>query len=177
MTVWTTLFLLVAATPATADPDSARMFPHAWEGYWSGNLHIYMPGQPVRVVPMALEIEVLGDERWTWTLIYQPGEAEDRRDYTLQVVDPGLGLWEVDEHNGIILSARYLGGVFLSRFSVGEQLLLARYQLEGDQLLFEIVAGPEIKQPANTPETGSDAIPAVYNLPVQVFQQARLQHR
>jgi hypothetical protein len=177
MTVWTILFFLFAAAPAVADSDSTHMFPHAWEGNWAGDLHIFLPGQPERSIPMALDIQSKVPGRWAWTLIYMPGEEEDRRAYTLEAVDPTQGLWEVDEHNGIVLESRYLGGSLLSRFAVGEQLLLARYQLLGEQLLFEIIAGPAEKQPANTTETGPDANPAVYNLPVGVYQQAVLIRR
>ncbi len=152
-------------------------FPLTWEGDWAGTLQIHFPGVAARNVPMQLEIHPLDSISWSWTLIYNPGEKEDRRAYDLLTAQPDKGEWLIDEHNGIVLGARVLGPVFVSRFSVGGQLLLARYELRGEVLHFEILAGSMDTTETGGPQEGEaplEQTPIVNWYGLNVFQQATL---
>lgn len=87
---------------------------------------------------MGLMIEEL-EGAWRWRLEYGAGGEQQLRDYRLRQQDGG---WVIDEGGGLILPATRFGPVVVSRFSVGESLLLARYELRGEGLHFEILAGP-----------------------------------
>lgn len=152
-------------------------FPKTWEGNWGGTLQIHFPGVVAREVPMQLEIHPKDSISWSWTLIYNPGEKEDRRAYSLLPSKPDKGEWLIDEHNGIVLGARVIGPVFVSRFSVSGQLLLARYDLQGEVLRFEILAGSMDITETGGPQEGEaplEQTPVVSWYGLNVFQQAVL---
>ena len=152
-------------------------FPQQWEGTWTGTLQIHFPGAAPREVPMRLNIQPEDSQQWSWELIYNPGEQEDRRPYSLIPVDTVRGEWVIDEHNGIVLGGQVLGPVFVSRFEVGGQLLLARYGLEGDQLRFGILAGSMDGQETGGPQPDEpplEATPMVTWYGVNVYQVALL---
>ncbi len=153
-------------------------FPVAWEGTWTGTLQIFFPGVSPREVPMRLEIIPEDSLSWSWTLIYQADHTEDRRPYRLLPVNPEKGRWQIDEQNGIVLGGQVFGPVFVSRFEVGGQLLLARYGLEDDAIRFEILTGGmdfEMTGGLQDGENPLEATPEVkwYNL--NVYQKAILQ--
>lgn len=152
-------------------------FPADMEGNWSGTLSIHFPGVAPKKVPMALSIHPVDSVQWSWTIIYNPGDQEDRRPYALVPVDPEKGEWVIDEGNGIVLGGQVLGPVFLSRFEVGGQLLLSRYEASGDTLRFEIMAGPmDGNETGGSAEDQStlEAIPPVTWYGIQVYQVALL---
>lgn len=152
-------------------------FPVPWEGVWTGTLQIFFPGVAPREVPMRLEILPVDSLSWSWTLVYQANDVEDIRPYRLLPGKPEKGEWLIDEQNGIVLNGQVLGPVFVSRFEVGGQLLLARYGLEEDRIRFEILAGG-----METTETGGaregesplEATPTVKGYKVNVYQKALL---
>ena len=129
---------------------------------------------------MSLSILPEDSLQWSWVLTYNPGETEDRRPYSLIPVDSIKGEWVIDEHNGIVLGCQVLGPVFVSRFEVGGQLLMARYSLENDQLRFEIIAGSMDGQETGGPQPDEpplEATPIVTWFGVNVYQVALLNRR
>lgn len=158
-------------------PRDTSDFPTTWEGNWAGTLQIHFPGVAAREVPMRLEIHPQDSVTWSWTLIYNPGAKEDRRAYSLLSSRPDKGEWLIDEKNGIVLGARVIGPVFVSRFSVSGQLLLARYDLQGEVLRFEILAGSMDITETGGPQEGEaplEQTPVVSWYGLNVFQQAAL---
>ncbi|NJO01219.1 MAG: hypothetical protein HC880_05520 [Bacteroidia bacterium] len=49
---------------------------------------------------------------------------------------PTQGKYRIDEKNGIILDASFLGNTLISRFAVENNLIMAIYRLEGQTFLF-----------------------------------------
>lgn len=177
----TMLFLGIARTGHAQDWSTVHRdtsdFPQNWVGDWAGTLQIHFPGVAAREVPMRLEIHPRDSVSWDWTLIYNQGEKEDRRAYSLVASKPDQGEWLIDEHNGIVLGARVIGPVFVSRFSVDGQLLLARYDLREGVLHFEILAGSMDVTETGGPQEGEaplEQTPFVHWYGLNVFQQATL---
>lgn len=129
---------------------------------------------------MALEILPMDSTNWHWRLIYNVRGEEDLRDYLLKPVKPKQGRWQIDEKNGIVLGARLIDRSLFSQFEVDNQMLLARYSLEGDHIRFEIIGSslePNLTGPP-PPETPQiEAIPQVNWFEVGVFQQAILRKK
>lgn len=152
-------------------------FPASWVGRWEDTLRIEYPGVRPRFVPMALEIQQRDSLHWDWILIYDVRGQEDRRAYTLEPVQPRQGRWQIDEHNGIVLGARLFGKTLFSLFEVDNQMLLARYSLEGHYIRFEITgAGLEPRPTGGAPDAPPtiEPVPPVNWFEVGVFQQALL---
>lgn len=152
-------------------------FPADWVGRWEGTLHIQFAGVQPRMVSMALEILPIDSTNWQWHLIYIVEGQEDRRPYVLQPEQVRSGRWRIDEKNGIILGARLLGQTLFSHFEVDNQMLMARYSKEGDQIRFEITGSSLKPNKTGGPisdEPAIDATPIVNWFEVGVFQQAIL---
>lgn len=152
-------------------------FPAQWVGRWEGTLHINFAGVRPREVPMALEILPIDSANWEWNLIYMVEGQEDRRAYVLQPVQVRSGRWRIDEKNGIILGSRLLGQTLFSLYEVDNQMLVARYSKEGNQIRFEITGGSLAPNKTGGPVSDTpsiEAIPVVNWFEVGVFQQALL---
>lgn len=134
--------VFLAAQPAFSQKnDASTAFPTDWTGVWGGELNIYTPKGLVQQVPMTLSVLPLDNGHYSWTIQYGL-DSTGLRPYTLEPVDTSLGRWQVNENNGIILREQLLGGKIFSVFSVEGTLLVSMVELVGDELLYEIIAGP-----------------------------------
>lgn len=153
-----------------------RQFPDDWLGYWTGDLHIYNESGKTMTIPMALDNAPTGiDSVWTWAIIYGEDTISGRRDYELQVVDSSKGHYVVDEKNSIYLDAFLLDNSLISTFKVGGSYLQSTYELDGEDMIFNISVFPEkeIRTSGDTIHLGED-IPLVYSYKNTVLQRARL---
>ncbi|HMR42825.1 MAG TPA: hypothetical protein PKC40_03290 [Saprospiraceae bacterium] len=124
---------------------------------------------------MELHIQPLDSLTYTWTIIYKADTIRDERKYFLKIKDASKGRYEIDEENSIILDAYLLGGVLYEQFEVLGSTILTRTEKQGENLVFEILAGKA--EPANT--TGGvthegEEIPVVKSFPLTNYQKAVL---
>lgn len=114
---------------------SASDFPADFVGDWRGTMEWSRPGQPGQKVAMRLKIEKSGlGTDYTYLLAY--GEAgKDERPYVLKPTDAAKGRWQIDERNGIVLDAAWVGGRLVSVFSVGGNTIQTHLSREGDSLV------------------------------------------
>jgi len=158
--------------------EAPAVFPHEWVGTWTGTLNIYTAKGLTDSVPMYLEIYPIDSsttERYVFGLTYGSKE-KDWRPYELVPVDPGNGLWQVDEKNGIVMESFFYGPKFVSWFSVmGSHLLCTYERRDEEEILFEVYAGGDtpVSTTGNT-ERGGERIPEVRTYPLRVFQRAVL---
>ena len=130
---------IVKNKPPTIAED-ATIFPIDWLGIWKGNLEIYNTGGKLQTVPMSLEIKTTRDTlQYDWLIQYSIGPNGDHRKYTLTVVNPEKGQYQIDEHNGILLDASLINNELVSIFKVLNNQLISTYKLEGNNLIFEII--------------------------------------
>ncbi len=147
-------------------------FPESWIGRYEGNLEIFNSSGKTMDVKMGLEIEGTDSSGiFRFAIIYGEGESKQVRDYKLITKDKQKGLYAIDEQNSIILDNYFLGGKFISRFGVADNLLLATYEKKGGNVVFEIIMGKEVL--TNT-TGGRDSIPEVNNYSLDVRQIAIL---
>ncbi len=158
---------------------SQSNFPADWSGEWAGTLHIIQAKGTVQELPMELHILPLDSTgRYTWTIIYGEDKVAGRRPYELLPLDPGKGLYAIDEKNSIRMEGYLLGGSFYQWFEVEGSLLLTTTALQGDELLWEIVAGSIEPVSVTGGETvEGEEVPPVKTFPITVVQRARLKKR
>ena len=72
-------------------------FPKEYIGTYAGNLNIADASGVIQNVPMELEIKPTDDpKKFDYTLSYIVAKKKDERKYTLVVVDPEKGLYDLD---------------------------------------------------------------------------------
>ena len=158
----------VREAEAAAAPKTVLAFPDSWIGAWEGELTIVKPAGGTETSKMVLVIAPTDDPmRYDFRLRYG---HQDLRRYQLVVRDAATGRYAIDEKNGIVLPATYLGGELFSTFSLGGNLLLARTRLDGDFLRFDLTQtglAPDV-------ETGGEGVPEVGGHTIQGVQRALL---
>lgn len=151
------------AIPSRLDP---------WLGIWAGQLYIYKDGAVVNQVSM--ELRILPTEqpgRWRWEIAYL-GPKPDQRPYELIALAADKGHYQIDEKNTILLDMYLTQDLFTSIFSVDNTLLIARYTLRDDHILFEITS-LSLDQALTTGE-GIEEADRILSYPIGVYQQAVL---
>lgn len=141
------------------------VFPQSHFGVWQGTLYISGPGarQPQKT-PMKLTIDSLRGRSNRYAFYIQYGD-QPARNYELVIVDPVRGVCQIDEKDGIVLSATQLGNRIISQFSVGTNLITTTYTFGSKTVEFDLVFTG-----TKTTRTG----PA--NQPVLVYPATNYQH-
>ncbi len=170
---YTLLLVGLLSGPLNAQ-DVPPEFPASWVGEWTGDLKIFNNKGLQQTVSMKLEIAPIdSSESFTWQLVYN--EGQDQRPYELQIVDAEKGHYQIDEKNSIVLDVYYLAGKLYSRFEVAGNLLLITYELQGEELIFEVISGRESdKKWSGGEEIDGNTIPKVASYAVGTRQVARL---
>lgn len=156
-----------------------KAFPENAVGVWSGDLKIYSTKGDLKMkIPMELHIDTTqNDSTWKWEIHYLMLESEpDIRKYELKIVNDTNGNYVIDEKNGIKLSGKLFGNVFVSRFSVQNNLLLIKYRFLKDTLFMEVIAGKE-NEKEKTGDVPEKEIPIVYNYALTAYQIAILKRK
>jgi len=164
--------LLVFCTSLGAQID----FPNKWLGTWTGTLNVFPVKPSSQTVDVTLEIkstEIAGT--YSWITKYKTSERTLVKSYLLREMDPSRGLFEIDEQDGIILSATLFDNELWSFFSVQGSILVSVYRFYPEYIEFEI---PSALQ-ADEIITGNilhhnDSIPAVKTYPVRALQKTTL---
>ncbi len=103
-----------------------------------------------KTVPMTLRIQPISNNprRYTWQITYGAGAKKLVRNYELVVKDRGAGHFVIDEKDGTLIDAWWVGDTLYSQFRVGNQLLNSQYERESDRLRYKLVT----YQPASSPQ-------------------------
>jgi hypothetical protein len=151
------------------------VFPAAWEGIWRGDLVISTARGEQQRVPMELHILPVADSTYTFSIIYGENTPDNTRPYLLYPQDRSRGHYVIDEQNEILLDDFLINGKLYSRFEVMGSLLLTTLEQQGEQLIYEIIAGPlePIRVTGDTIINGEE-IPPVSGYGINVQQRAVL---
>ena len=153
-------------------------FPESWVGEWTGELEIWKGSTVVQKLPMNMSIvpiENSGDFHWKTTF---GDQAETTKPYLLKTTDKDKGLYVIDEQNSIIIESYLFDQKLVSWYVVMENLILATFEKQGDQIVFEILAGSEKPVSVTGGEkVGEDEIPEVKTMPFSVMQRAFLSRK
>jgi len=170
------LLLLIFCQGAMAHAQENYSFPASWIGTWSGDLLIHNAKGLAQTVPMEVTIRpVPGSANYDWITVYNKDTLAGKRPYTLLVKDAEAGHYAIDENNNIILDAYLVGGKLFNSFEVQGQLLVCTYEMRGENLVFEVIAGPATPVSiTGGGEAGEEKIPEVKSFKVNVMQRAIL---
>ncbi|MBL8729289.1 MAG: hypothetical protein JNM25_12705 [Planctomycetes bacterium] len=172
--LWWAVAALAAACTATGvrSREVVAAFPAGWSGTWRGTLEVCnadgaLPGASVEHV-----IEPTEDPaRWRWVTTYDGAAGRVVKDYTLLVRDALRGAYAIDERDGVVLEARWLGDALHTWFEVGGSLLIVRESVLANgtaaaTYCFELLTAPTA--------TAADGDGAVRCFAPVVLQRARL---
>ena len=159
------LFFVACLLAGTLSTQAQVVFPQSHFGVWQGTLFISAPGarQPQKT-PMKLTIDSLRGRPNRYAFYIQYGD-QPARNYELVIADPARGVCQIDEKDGIILSATQLGNRLISQFSVGTNLITTTYTFGAQKVEFDLVFTG-----TKTTRTG----PA--NQPVLIYPATNYQH-
>lgn len=166
------LFYSLLCTTVHTHAQETTNFPASWIGVWTGDLLIHNAKSIAQSVPMEVTIRpVPGSANYDWITVYNKDTLAGKRPYALLVKDAEAGHYAIDENNNIVLDAYLLGGKLFNSFEVQGQLLVCTYEMQGENLVFEVIAGPTT--PVAT-TGGGEAVPEVKSFKVNVMQRAVL---
>lgn len=152
--------------------QEAKTFPEDYYGIYKGDLEIYNPNGK-KTIQMEFHLKPSEEkDKYHYTLVYVFNENRQERKYTLVAKDKAKGIYEVDENNGIILHAQWLGNGLYSMYEVGGTLLTTTERFYDDHMDFEIMVNNQ-KSKTKTGGVGED-IPEVNVYPISAMQKARL---
>jgi len=129
--------------------SSNNSFPQNWQGTWSGTMLNRSVKGKSQNVPMTLRIQPVSNNplRYTWQITYGVGAKKLVRSYELVVKDRGAGHFVIDEKDGTLIDAWWVGNTLYSQFRVGNKLLNSQYERQSDRLRYKLVT----YQPLNSP--------------------------
>ena len=152
----------------------STQFSAGWLGEFEGTLKIHNSKGLVQELPMKLLNNPRADGSLQWAIQYGE-EASGLRDYSLLVEDADARHFIVDEHNSILIDEFQYANSFISWFEVMGSMILVKYTLDGDYIVFEIIAGGSepIRTTGGEKVDGED-IPEVNSFGVNAYQFAIL---
>lgn len=162
--------IVLASTVAAAEKNE---LPKEWHGTWKGTLKL--PGSKMDEVPMVLVVAPLKDSpRLSFQITYGKDSTKSVRNYELMPGE-GVGRFQIDEKNSIVLDAFLQDGVLHSQFLVDDKLLAARYELDGDTLKYEVTSAQKPTKPDVT--GGEKGMPKVSTFQITNVQTAKLKRQ
>lgn len=147
-------------------------FPKEYVGTYVGNLNIADVTGVLKNVPMELTIKPTEDpKKYSYTLGYVVSNKRQEQKYTLVIVDPEKGLYDLDENNGVVLRANYIRQALYSTFELNNKILNSCVEFNNDgRVFFSII----VTEKSNGRKTGNDALKVVsYN--TTLIQRGTLQ--
>lgn len=165
--------------PTEVEEKPTYTFPDDWMGYWEGSLAIYNVKGKVQEIPMAIDNAYTDTAGvYTWALIYGEDLVEGRRDYELRTVNDSIGHYVVDEKNNIYLDTYLLHNRMISTFDVEGTTITSIYELDGDDMIFTILAGKsDVVRESGGGTIDDDEIPIVNSFATTALQVAKLKKR
>lgn len=148
LVVMSFLILVNMVTVQSAKPSN-NSFPQNWQGTWKGTMLYRSVRGRSKTVPMTLQIQPISNNpiRYTWQIIYGEGAKKLVRNYELVVKDQGVGHFAIDEKDGTIIDAWWVGDRLYSQFRVGNKLLNTQYERQNNRLHYELVAYQPLSSP------------------------------
>ncbi len=154
---------------------SEAILPAAWIGVWRGEVSVENAQGKQPGFQMELAVEpIASSSRCTWRITYEGQAGKSVRQYEIELIDRQQGHYRIDEKNSIQIDATLLGNLLLSHFTVLNQTIVTRYQIEptsADEMTFELTTA---SLDSTTTTGGQGDIPQVTSLKYSNRQIARL---
>jgi len=131
------LFIVFLFSGAT----SAQNIPGDWLGDWYGILEIKNPKGHIYQINMELHLAKTDTPtKWNYTIVYDDGIERDERKYSLLKKDSILGLYEIDENNGILINEVQMGNRMFQRFEVMSSVIYGITTYEKGKITWELIS-------------------------------------
>jgi hypothetical protein len=139
------IFLSCIYTIANAQEN----FANKCEGKWEGIMYIYGKGQLKDSVPVQLIVEKTNLlDTWIWKTNYLSQSTPMEKNYKLVLKDAATQSYITDEGDGVELRDYCFNNKLYSVFETHDVMLTSSYELQGDQLIFEVTSGKKIEEKA-----------------------------
>ena len=116
-------------------------------GKWEGIMYIYGKGQLRDSLPVELDVQKTNkSDTWLWKTTYLSKTMPAVKDYKLVLKDAVTQTYATDEGNGIELMDYYFNNKLYSIFETHGVMLTSSYELQGNQLIFEVSSGKKIDE-------------------------------
>lgn len=122
-------------------------FADKCEGKWKGIMYIYGKGQIRDSVPVELIVKKTTlPGTWIWKTSYLSKTYPIEKNYKLVLKDSAIQTYVTDEGDGIELLNYHFNNKLYSVFDTHGVMLTSSYELEGDELIFEVTSGKKIEE-------------------------------
>jgi|688.fasta_scaffold76964_3 hypothetical protein len=121
-------------------------FADKCEGKWKGTMYIYGKGQIRDSVPVELTVQKTSlPLTWVWKTNYLSNKNPIEKNYKLVLKDTASQTYLIDEGEGVELWSYYFINKLYSVFETHDVMLTSSYELQGDDLIFEVTSGKKIE--------------------------------
>ncbi|MDX1479746.1 MAG: hypothetical protein R3301_18670 [Saprospiraceae bacterium] len=135
-------FCIALIIPGFSAIQAQEGFPENYAGVWKGTLYVFANSALENQVPMQLTISPGPDQNiWSWKLEYQSPDNPVVKDYRLLAKSKEMGLFALDEGNGVMIDATYYNPRLYSVFEANSILLTSIYTMTPNEIVFEVTAG------------------------------------
>ncbi|WP_171976472.1 hypothetical protein [Brasilonema sennae] len=133
--------ILISMTIVQTPASSSNSFPQNWQGTWSGTMFNSPVQGRSQTVPMTLRIQPISNNpmRYSWQITYGTGAKKLVRNYELVAKDQGASHFVIDEKDGTLIDAWWVGDRLYSQFRVKNRLLNTQYERQSNRLHYELV--------------------------------------
>lgn len=116
------------------------------EGKWKGTMYMYGKGQIRDSVPVELFVQKTSlPHTWVWKTNYLSNKNPMEKNYKLELKDTASQTYLIDEGDGIELWSYYFNNKLYSVFETHDIMLTSSYELQGNELIFEVTSGKKIE--------------------------------
>ena len=142
--IFTSIYIFLGSI--CMDLYAQENFADKCEGKWKGMMHIYGKGQIRDSVPVELTVQKTSlPLTWVWKTNYLSNENPMEKNYKLVLKDTASQTYLIDEGDGIELWSYYFNNKLYSVFETHDVMLTSSYELQGDELIFEVTSGKKIE--------------------------------
>lgn len=126
--------------------NGQQLFPDKCIGTWKGTMLIYGRGQLRDSVKVTFTVAKSDKpNEWIWRTEYHSEKMPMTKDYVLRLKDAEKKIFVTDEKEGIELQDYLFGNKLYSMFETQGVYLTSSYELQKDELIFEVTSGKKIE--------------------------------
>lgn len=138
--------LIVLFSCCVLNIHAQENFANKCIGKWEGMMYIYGKGQLRDSVPVELLVQKTNqDTVWKWKTSYLSKTMPAVKDYNLILKDSKSQTYATDEGDGIQLMDYQFNNKLYSVFETHGVMLTSSYELQGNQLIFEVSSGKKFE--------------------------------
>ncbi len=134
-------FLVLLSSIIAIQGFGQKLFAEQCIGIWKGTMQLYAKSSLVDSVPVIMTLKRQSDTAWIWRTEYVSDKMPMVKDYVLRLKDRRSQIYITDEGNGVELLAFLYDNRLIGIFETEGVLLTSSYQINQQNLIFEVTAG------------------------------------